>query len=315
MEQTAKATGDRTVCSYNVDNQLVRAEKFTVTGGVSPVLIAEYRYNALDRRITKAVVNQAGTTTIIRYIYDNEDILLELDGTNTILARYTHGPGIDEPLVMLRGAQSFFYHADGLGSVWDLTDSTGIPVHSYTYDSFGQLLAQTGTVANPYTYTAREFDPETGLYYYRARHYDPGIGRFLQEDPTGVAGGDVNFYTYVTNNPLTLVDPWGLRPITKRPISTTGPSKLVPPCSLGVTKLDPSCPPKHPILIVFQAVAAAAIIETGAEVARGGALLIGAGGPAGVLVGVPVTLLGLGIVAVGIDAIPGIDLGILPRCI
>ena len=64
-------------------------------------------------------------------------------------------------------------------------------------------------MANPYTYTAREYDPETGLYYYRARYYDAAAGRFLQEDPFGFGAG-VNFYAYVNNNPINLIDPMGL---------------------------------------------------------------------------------------------------------
>jgi len=58
-------------------------------------------------------------------------------------------------------------------------------------------------------YTGREGDPETGLYYYRARYYDPKVGRFISEDPIRFAGG-VNFYSYVTNNPVALADPLGL---------------------------------------------------------------------------------------------------------
>lgn len=212
IEQITKANGDRTVYTYNVENQLIRVEKFTIAGGLNPVLVAVYRYDVLARRIAKEVT-QAGITTITRYVYDNEDILLELDGANVVQARYTHGPGIDEPLIMLRGTQAFFYHADGLGSIWDLTDSTGLAARSHTYDSFGQLIAQTGTVPNPYTYTSREFDPETGLYYYRARYYDPKIGRFLQEDPVEFQSG-INFYNYALNNPVTLVDPLGLFPLT-----------------------------------------------------------------------------------------------------
>jgi hypothetical protein len=51
----------------------------------------------LGRRVEKEVI--AGTTTVSKYVYDNEDILLELNGANAIVARYTHGPGIDEPLI------------------------------------------------------------------------------------------------------------------------------------------------------------------------------------------------------------------------
>ncbi|MCL4244488.1 MAG: RHS repeat-associated core domain-containing protein, partial [Candidatus Dadabacteria bacterium] len=53
--------------------------------------------------------------------------------------------------------------------------------------AFGNIASQTGTAFNPYySYTGREYDAESGLYYYRARYYDPSIGRFLQEDPIGL---------------------------------------------------------------------------------------------------------------------------------
>ena len=49
-----------------------------------------------------------------------------------------------------------------------------------------------------------------GFYYMRARYYDPLNGRFISEDPLGFDGGDVNLYVYSGNNPVLLVDPWGL---------------------------------------------------------------------------------------------------------
>ena len=68
-----------------------------------------------------------------------------------------------------------------------------------------------GSIANRFQYTAREFDPETGLYFYRARYYDPSIGRFIAEDPVGFGGG-ANFYRYVFNNSTLLADSTGLAP-------------------------------------------------------------------------------------------------------
>lgn len=59
------------------------------------------------------------------------------------------------------------------------------------------------------SFTGKEWDPETGLYYYRARYDDPTTGRFLSEDPVGFAAS-TNHYVYVQNNPVLFTDPTGL---------------------------------------------------------------------------------------------------------
>ena len=75
--------------------------------------------------------------------------------------------------------------------------------------SFGKLTNSSGTLTNPFQYTGRELDSETGLYYYRARYYDPSTGRFISEDPTEFDGG-INFYRYAANSPTNFIDPLGL---------------------------------------------------------------------------------------------------------
>jgi RHS repeat-associated protein len=79
----------------------------------------------------------------------------------------------------------------------------------YTYDSFGKLTASTGSLVNPFQYTARESDTETGLYYYRARYYDSSAGRFLSEDPFRFQASGSNFYSYTFNSPVNFNDPTG----------------------------------------------------------------------------------------------------------
>ena len=107
---------------------------------------------------------------------------------------------------------TLYYHQDGLGTVTELTDSNGNIAKAYVYDAYGNILESPGTVEQPYTYTGREFDGESGLYYYRSRTYDSASGRFAQKDPLGIANGDPNLYSYVRANPLYYTDPTGQCP-------------------------------------------------------------------------------------------------------
>lgn len=95
------------------------------------------------------------------------------------------------------------------GNVVALTDSTGVDVNTYVYDTFGNLVHQTGTVVNPYLYAGYRFDKETGLYYLQARYYQPSTGAFLTIDPD--PGQDMdpttqNGYNYVDQNPIMATD-------------------------------------------------------------------------------------------------------------
>jgi RHS repeat-associated protein len=224
-----KTTGEVTYYYFDAENKLVGVDKYDSTSTL--ISTVSYAYDGFGRRVKKDV---DGTVTY--YIYDQEDIRFETDGNGQIIAEYTHGPGIDEPLAMRRGGQNYYYHVNGLGSVIALTDSTKAVVQSYVYDSFGQIISQSGNIQNPYTYTAREYDPEIGLYYYRARYYDARIGRFISEDPilkpliNSILIGSTRAtnqmvwyihylkfipqslhpYVYVRNNPVNFIDPFGL---------------------------------------------------------------------------------------------------------
>jgi RHS repeat-associated protein len=136
---------------------------------------------------------------------------VELDQSGNVSARYAQGSGLDQPLAEFRSGTASYYDQDGLGSVTSLNNSTSVLANSYSYDSFGKPTASTGTLTNPFQYTGREFDSETGIYYYRARYYDSSGGRFLSEDPLrfGIAP---NFYAYVANDPVGYIDPSGLCP-------------------------------------------------------------------------------------------------------
>jgi RHS repeat-associated protein len=164
-----------------------------------------YKYDALGRRIEKR--DRSGT--IRRYVYDGHNMVAEYDGGNTLLASYVQGLRIDDPVSMYRNGGMYWYHKDALGSIYQMTDEDEVTVRSYDYSAFGTIVAETGARENPFTYTAREYDADSGLYYYRARYYDAGVGRFLGRDVDTIEQKK-NLYVYVENNPLLYVDPLGL---------------------------------------------------------------------------------------------------------
>jgi RHS repeat-associated protein len=163
-----------------------------------------FKYDPFGRRIYKS---SSSATSV--YAYDGDNLIEETNSAGTAVARYSQGLNIDEPLAMLRSSTTSYYQADGLGSVTSLTNLAGAAAQTYTYDSFGNIIATSGSLVNSFRYTGREFDTETSLYYYRARYYDPNPGRFLSEDPSATSGKE-DLYRYVGNNPLNLYDPSGL---------------------------------------------------------------------------------------------------------
>lgn len=198
-------TDGNSVYTYDILNR-----QTSVTNGNGTT---EYIYDARGRRIAK--VNGSVTT---HYIYDvNYRIIEERDNSEALVATYTYGVGMDEPLTMERGGQIYYYHRDGLGSITEVSNSVGVIVERYEYDVYGTATIYDGSnnvlsasaIGNPYLFTAREYDPESGNYYYRARYYSHELGRFLSRDPLGFAAGDYNLYRYVFNNSVTYTDPTG----------------------------------------------------------------------------------------------------------
>src|SRR3989344_6185181 len=192
---------------YDYENRLIGVTGYKPN---CSAITSSYKYDPFGRRIEKSITDDSGIKTT-KYLYDREDILYEYSAAGSITNRYIHGPGIDEPLAMARGSNIYYYHADGLGSITAITNNTGTIVQSIRYNSFGNIT----TISNPsfiqpYAWTGREYDIESGFYYLRNRYYDPRTGRFTTKGPIGFEGGYLNVYGYVGNNPVNFTDPTGL---------------------------------------------------------------------------------------------------------
>ncbi len=119
---------------YDSENRLVQV--------VTPTDVSQYQYDGFGRRISKTV-----NGVIAKYVYDRENILFELNGSDQIKAKYTHGPGTDEPISVDRDTDgngtletTYYYQYDGLGSVTAISDSVGDVVQTYEYDTFGIIV-------------------------------------------------------------------------------------------------------------------------------------------------------------------------------
>ena len=170
---------------------------------------------------------------MVRHIYDGARLIEEqITSGNlptTTVATYVYGNYVDEILTMDRDGSVDYYHQNSLWSVEAITNSNGNVVERYQYDAYGQptVLDAAGVplppidfrppgssaIGNPWMFTGRHSDLETGLYYYRTRYLDSNKGRFISRDMIGMWGDPVNLgngYAYVGNNPATRNDPFGL---------------------------------------------------------------------------------------------------------
>ncbi len=104
----------------------------------------------------------------------------------------------------------FWALSDHLGTVRTLLDNEGNCIRDLVFSAWGEITDDSNpSLAFPFAFTRREYDPETGLYFYRARYYDPSTGRFISEDPIGFSAGDTNLSRYVFNSPTNFRDPDG----------------------------------------------------------------------------------------------------------
>ncbi|EGC2508392.1 type VI secretion system tip protein VgrG [Escherichia coli] len=103
-----------------------------------------------------------------------------------------------------------FYHCDHRGLPLALISEDGNTVWSAEYDEWGNQLNEENPyyLYQPYRLPGQQYDEESGLDYNRHRYYDPLQGRYITQDPIGLAGG-WSLYAYPLN-PVQHVDPLGL---------------------------------------------------------------------------------------------------------
>lgn len=197
---TSESQGEQTTYyDYNYENQLIKVRTSSRT--------INYTYDAFGLRNSRSDSSGA-----IRYLWDGDQVAIEEDSSYQTQAKYVWGDALDEAIRMDRGSNSYYYAQDAILSVSDLLDKNGSRVEHYIYSAFGEPLVQSA-LHNPWLFTGLHYDFSAGLQYNRARYYSPALGRFTMPDPINVTGG-INLYSYVANNSISYVDPYGYQHYT-----------------------------------------------------------------------------------------------------
>ncbi len=167
----------------------------------------EYENDPLGRRIAKRV---NGTMTE-KYLWQGlTRLLATYDGADNLIQRFEYA---DErmPVAMTRGGVTYYLTYDQVGSLRLVANASGNVVKRIDYDSFGNIITDTNPAFKvPFGFAGGLHDRNTGLVRFGYRDYDPETGRWTAKDPILFAGGDTDLYGYVLNNPVNLIDPYGL---------------------------------------------------------------------------------------------------------
>jgi RHS repeat-associated protein len=148
-------------------------------------------------------------TSTKQFVWLGNRIAQERNASNVITRSY-FAEGEERGSPGAKGTKQYYYSRDHLGSIREMTSSSGALQARYDYDPYGQRTKLTGALDVDFGYTGHYFHTPSGLNLTLHRAYNPALGRWLSRDPAGEDGG-VNLYRYVQNNPVNAIDPLGLR--------------------------------------------------------------------------------------------------------
>jgi len=214
--------------AWDAENRLIAVEVKTNMG--LPRIRSEYTYDAQGRRVramdyvwdTNSIDFVATNTR--QFIYDDWNLVAErgngytnfmawgLDLSGTLQGAGGVGGLLARASVTSSSTSTILYAYDGNGNVTDLVDENGDVVGHYDYDPFGNIVSQSGAMAqsNPFRFSTKYFEAQWNLYYYGYRYYSPGLTRWLSRDPIGERGS-TDLYAFVYNRPILLIDVLGER--------------------------------------------------------------------------------------------------------
>ena len=213
--QVTVSTGSNRTFSYDLNGNMIDDGTKTYEWDAANRLVAinytgttnrtEFTYDGLSRRVR--IVEKTGNTvnSTKKFVWDGISIAEERNNSNSVTRRhFVQG-------VTISGAP-MYYLRDHLGSIREMTSSTGAINARYDYDPYGNRTTIPGGQNADFGFTGHYYHAPSNLHLALYRAYDPTVERWLSRDPIGENGG-INLYGYVGNNATNAIDPLGLRDI------------------------------------------------------------------------------------------------------
>ena len=198
------AAQTRTLFRWDAAHQLVWADVIRGPDHAPMEQTFGYAYDALGRRVAKR--DAFGTT---QFAWDGDRMALEQRGGNEIAHLYH--PESFVPLAQIHDGRLHHLHTDHLGTPLEASNDEGETTWRVTYRAWGTVVVeQAEEIQQRVRLPGQYLDAETGLHYNRFRYYEPRIGRFISQDPIGLAGG-LNSFSFAPN-PINWTDVLGLKP-------------------------------------------------------------------------------------------------------
>jgi RHS repeat-associated protein len=169
--------------------------------------LIEYVVDGMNHRVGKKV-----NGVLVRgWLYQGRlNPIAELDGAGNVVTRFVYGTRSNVPDYLIKNGTTYRIITDHLGSVRLIVDgATGGVAEQIEYDEWGNVVSDTNPGFQPFGYAGGLFDTQTQLVRFGARDYDPATGRWTAKDPIGFAGGDLDLYGYVHEDPVNQADPIG----------------------------------------------------------------------------------------------------------
>ena len=187
------------VYGYDAQNRLV-----AIDSGSTHI---RYHYDPLNR-----IVAREKNGVVTTQVWDNWNLIEEHEANDAFRRMYFYGVAANEIVGSYGPAYGdAFYFQDGRGNVTHLTGPSNNVIEHYTYFVSGQPTYLSGnSMDNRFLFEGALYVPEAEIYDMRNRFYHPNLGRFMQSDPIGFDGGDMNLFRYCGNDPVDGSDPMGL---------------------------------------------------------------------------------------------------------